>query len=79
MDRPLIIIQFQDLLGDFSKEKSQTGYTPFELANLRPGAIDGLKLLSTHFQTVVFSRESKEDSWLNKNGGQTAKFNDQNK
>jgi len=67
------------LLGDFSNDKSKPGFFQFESVNLRPGALEGLKLLCTHFQVVVFSRESKEDSWVNENGGQTANFNDQNK
>ena len=76
MDRPLIVIQFQDLIGDFTKGKLDPNFATFEQINLRLGALEGLKLLSTHFQLVVFSRESKEDSWQNENGGQIAKFND---
>lgn len=47
--------------------------------NLRQGALDGIRLLSNHFQVVVFSRESQEDSWSSTEGGQIVKFNEQNK
>jgi hypothetical protein len=46
---------------------------------LKGGAIEGLRLLATHFQLVVFSREQIEDSWASPEGGQTATFNEQNK
>lgn len=46
------------------------------MVNIRAGAIEGLKLLSYHFQLVIFSRESHEDSWSNTSGGQIPGFND---
>ena len=47
--------------------------------NLRPGVIDGIKLLQNHFQVVIFSRETIEDSWAAPDGGQYTLFNVQNK
>jgi hypothetical protein len=40
MDRPLVILNFQGVLGDFFKDKD---------LNLRHGVFDGLRLLCNHF------------------------------
>ena len=44
MDRPLIILNFQGVIGDFVSEKGQS-----EGFNLRTGAMEGLKYLAHHF------------------------------
>jgi hypothetical protein len=44
MDRPLVIINFQGVLGDFLRDKLD----PLQI-NLRVGAKEGLKLLTNHF------------------------------
>ena len=52
MDRPLIIVNFQDLLGDFAPDKlqqSSNNYNSVSEINLYPGSLEGLKLLSVHF------------------------------
>jgi|LauGreDrversion4_2_1035121.scaffolds.fasta_scaffold124331_1 hypothetical protein len=42
MDRPLIIINFQGVLGDFQKDTDS-------VLSVRRGSIEGLKLLMNHF------------------------------
>jgi len=74
MDKPLVVVSFQGVIGDFMFEKGDV-----DVVNIRAGALEGLKLLSYHFQLVIFSRESPEDSWSNTTGGQIPGFNDQNK
>jgi len=53
MDRPLVILNFQGVLGDFVREKTvQEKGAPQEpqyVLNLRQGALDGIKLLTNHF------------------------------
>ena len=71
LDKPLVIVNFQGVIGDFFYEKSD-----FEVINIRAGALEGLKMLSNHFQLVIFSRESIEDSWSISSGGQIPGFND---
>ena len=39
--------------------------------NLRAGVLDGLRYLGQHFQLVIFSRETIEDSWFQSVGGQS--------
>ena len=72
MDRPLVILNFQGVLGDFQKVGGSA-------INIKPGTIEGLRLLRNYFQLVVFSREQIEDSWTQSEGGQNVKFNEQNK
>jgi hypothetical protein len=89
MDRPLIVICFQGVLGDFCKNLSKAApketvakhkfermkssmeekiegqvlQSQWNNLNLRQGAIEGLKYLTSCFQLVIFSRETIEDSW----------------
>ena len=46
---------------------------------MRTGAIDALRLLTNHFQVVIFSRETQEDSYCVDKGGRDIKFYEQNK
>ena len=57
MDRPLVILNFQGVLGDFIKDNGLNSL------NFRYGAVESLKMLTQHFQVVVYSRETVEDSW----------------
>lgn len=74
MDRPLLIVCFQGVLGDFHKgctkpekkpkpEKGKSEPDSWNNLNLRQDAVAGLRYLSGCFQLVVFSREAIEDSW----------------
>ena len=94
MDRPLLIIEFQGVLGDFIRkgslglrdlnakkpDKKDTGQ---DLSNLfgglqiRAGVIDGLKYLSKLFQLVIFSRETIEETWFSRQGGQVPNIESQ--
>ena len=85
MDRPLLIIEFQGVLGDFVRKpchgirdmgakKPERGALMEQNLNsnglmLRTGVVDGLKQLSKLFQIVIFSRETIEESWFAKQGG----------
>lgn len=71
MDKPLVIVNFQGVIGDFIYDKGDS-----DVLIIRAGALEGLKMLSNHFQLVVFSRESIEDSCLISSGGQIPGFND---
>lgn len=62
MDRPLVIVNFQGVLGDFQKVAGSA-------INIKSGTVEGLRLLRNHFQLVVFSREQIEDSWGSSEGG----------
>jgi hypothetical protein len=50
MDRPLVLVNFQGVLGDFlvNKMNEKTPETKQEI-NLRPGALEGLRMLSNNF------------------------------
>lgn len=71
MDKPLVIVNFQGVIGDFIYDKGDS-----DVLIIRAGALEGLKMLSNHFQLVIFSRESIEDSWSISSGGQIPGFND---
>ena len=68
IDRPILVITFQGVLGDFIKNNfwndssqiSDMG-TSIKLPNLRVGAIKGLKLLSQFFQIIIVNFQSPEE------------------
>jgi hypothetical protein len=50
MDRPLVLVNFQGVLGDFLVNKiSEKTPDVKQGINLRPGALEGLKMLSNNF------------------------------
>lgn len=44
MDKPLVVVCFQGVIGDFLFERGDV-----DVVNIRAGALEGLKLLSYHF------------------------------
>ena len=47
--------------------------------NLRLGVLDGLRYLSRHYQIVIFSRESTNDSYSQEKGGRDTTPGEQTK
>ena len=54
-----------------SKQKKVAEKEEEDSVNLRGGVIEGLKQLSQMFQLIIFSRETIEESWFDKQGGQS--------
>lgn len=62
MDRPMIVITFQGVIGDFIKPQLFAQYDKNDLyCSTRVGMINGLKFLSQYFQLVILNNPMPEE------------------
>ena len=60
MDKPIVIIKFEGIIGEIHKERIWSEKSNFKLIT-RGGAVNGLKLFSAYFQVVLFVQKSTKN------------------
>lgn len=53
LGRPLVVLMFEGVIGEFQRPPKMAHNLPVTLL-MRPGTLSGLKLLTEHFQVVLF-------------------------